>query len=57
MPAAEALLAGAGIAALRRAPEELAVAAPSSLGGLFVFGPASAGWAQPGAARRSAAGR
>ena len=43
MPAAEALLAGAGIAALRRAPEELAVAAPASLGGLFVFGPARVG--------------
>jgi hypothetical protein len=42
MAATEALLARAGIAALRRAPEGLAVAAPGSLGGLFVFGPASA---------------
>jgi hypothetical protein len=42
MAAIEALLARAGIAALRRAPEGLAVAAPGSLGGLFVFGPASA---------------
>jgi len=39
--ATEALLAHSGIAVLRRAPEGLAVAAPASLGGLFVFGPAS----------------
>jgi hypothetical protein len=38
--ATEALLARAGVAALRRAPEGLAVAAPASLGGLIVFGPA-----------------
>lgn len=41
--ATEALLADAGIAVLRRAPEGVAVAAPASLGGLLVFAPAGAG--------------